>query len=492
MSNALDPITLTSDATLHDALRAMESGHKEDHPKGFVLVVDRDGRLAGVVSDGDLRRAILAGLDLDLPVARIMTREPVTIQDRDVEAGAFNSFLRRVRESRRMLDPASAKVVVVDPDSRPVDIVPLLDLMILHELDGVYAVVLAGGSGTRLWPLSRAQRPKQFLDLTGEGSMLWVTVQRLQRLLPVSRILVVTNADQRALVERDLTGLPPENVLVEPVKRGTAPSIGLAALHLESIAPDATMLVLPADHLILGVEKYLAALSRACFIAATERVPPLVTIGLRPAFASTAYGYLQLGAPLTAQHFGGAYRVRAFLEKPAADQAATLLEAGGYLWNTGTFAWTVRTFRDTVARCAPDLARGLEAIAHDRSPASAEVRAALYAELPDISIDYALMERAENIVVVEGEFDRIDVGDLRSLARLFPGDDNGNAGNGRLVAHNSARNIVYTPGRLTALLGVQDTIVIVTDDVVLVCAKDHAQEVLKIVHTLREDGVSYV
>lgn len=491
MTSALKPILLDPRATLLDAMRAMEAKPKDDHPPGIVLAVDGDGRLAGVVSDGDLRRAMLNGVALEDPIERVMTRDPLTIESDAVQSGSFGTFLRRVRESRRMLDIATRKVIVVDAGQRPIDIVPLLDLLVRHEMASVYAVVLAGGAGTRLWPLSRQQRPKQFLDLTGEGSMLVVTTRRLERLLPMERILVVTTAEQHALVRAEIPALPVENILVEPLKRGTAPCVGLAALHLERVAPEATMLVLPSDHLIVGLDKYLAALSQACFIAATAPQPTLMTIGLRPTFASTAYGYLRLGATFDQPHFAGACTVDRFVEKPPAEEAERMLAGGRHLWNTGTFAWTVRAFRQTVARCAPDLGAGLDRLAACGS--DAESVAAAYAALPDISIDYALMERADNVGAVEAEFERIDVGDLRSLARLLPADENGNAASQRWIGKSSGGNIVYSPGRLTALLGIRDTIVIVTDDVVLVCAKDQAQNVLDIVRDLRQAGsVDYV
>ena len=347
-----------------------------------------------------------------------------------------------------------------------------------------FAVVLAGGFGTRLWPLSRRHRPKQFLDLTGDGSMLRVTVSRLLHLLPIQRILVTTVPDQVPLVRQTLPELSPDNLIVEPVKRGTGPCVGLAALHLERIFLDAAMLVVPADHLILDTEKYINALSTACEVASESN--SLVTIGLEPVSAATSYGYIRKGTLFQGDdNKARVFYALGFVEKPDPDVAKQLYEAGGYLWNTGTFAWSVKSLQAALQRFAPELATGLEAIGTcwQAGARESEIRH-LYALLPDISIDYALMEHADDVFVVLGEYQRVDVGDLNALAQIWPADENQNAGHGMWVSRNSAGNIVHTSGRLVALVGVNNIIVVVTDDVVLVCARDQSQEVRTLIKEL--------
>ncbi len=486
MRARLSDLLLRESATLLEAMRAMESAHKGELPAGLAVVVDADGRLEGVVADGDIRRALLGGAPLASPVGAVMTRDPLVISEADLHAGIHVALLERVKSSRRMLDPATARVLVIDAGRRPVDFISPAELTLRTEMHRVWGVILAGGTGTRLWPLSRKQKPKQFLDLTGRGSMLRVTVERMRRLLPLNRIVIVTGADQADRVRAEIPELPGENILAEPAKRGTGPSIALAADHIQRIDAGATMLIVPSDHLIVGLDAYVAALGTACGVAGGAEPASLVTVGLRPTAPATGYGYLCLGDPLPETGAWAARRVTRFVEKPAAEQAAALVEAGNCYWNTGTFAWTVPTFFDAVARHAPSLAEGLTALRASR-PGTAAFEAA-YGALPDISIDYALMEHAGDVVAVEGRFQRIDVGDLRSLAMLLPTDGNGNASTSAWIGRDSRNNIVYSPGRLTALVGISETMVIVTDDIVLVCPKQQSQEIFALVKELQQTG----
>lgn len=351
-------------------------------------------------------------------------------------------------------------------------------------MDNTFAVVLAGGFGTRLWPLSRRHHPKQFLDLTGDGNMLRITVSRLSEMLPIHQIFVSTIPDHVRLVRETLPELPAGNLIVEPVKRGTGPCIGLALLHVERISADATMLIVPADHIVDETEKYIRTLSTACEVASDS--DSLVTIGLKPAYAATNYGYIKIDEPV---HNNNDERkvlhALGFVEKPDRNAAKQFYEAGEYLWNTGTFAWSIESLRSALREVAPELAKGVEAIrAQLQAGASASEVEELYASLPNISIDYALMEHATNILVLLGEYRRLDVGDLNALAQIWPTDENENAGRGIWMTHKSTRNIVHSSGQLVALVGVDDMIVVVTDDVVLVCARDQSQEVRSLVHEL--------
>lgn len=354
----------------------------------------------------------------------------------------------------------------------------------VKEASDTYAVILAGGWGTRLWPLSRRARPKQFLKLMGNDSMLQVTVSRLRAFVPISNIMVATLPQQLASIREELPELPTENVVVEPVKRGTGPSLAYVSLRIEQISPEATILVVSSDHLILDTEPYIQALAAACQMAATTG--SLVTVGLPPASPVSNYGYILKGEAVDGSRGGPeVFRAIRFVEKPAPDLARQLYDTGAYLWNSGTFAWSVTSFHAALQKSAPQLAEGVRALRNGLKTGAGESRfREVYASLPDISIDYALLERADDVLVVEGQFKRVDVGDLSALAEIWPADEDQNAGRGTWIAHESQGNVLYSSGPLLALVGVDDMIVIATEDVVLICAKDRSQSVGRIVQAL--------
>ncbi len=351
-------------------------------------------------------------------------------------------------------------------------------------MNNTFAIVMAGGSGIRLWPLSRRHRPKQFLDLTGEGTLLRMTVSRLRHLFVLERILVATVPEHVPLVYESLPELPPDNLIVEPIKRGTGPCSGLAALRLEKNSPNATMLVVPSDHVIQDTAQYLCAISTACELA--NHSSSLITIGLEPQWAAVNYGYIQKGVPFPNQkQYPNVFRANRFVEKPGPDLAKRFYESGEYVWNTGTFAWSVKSLNSALKQVSPKLSSGLDAIRSRLSAgaADADIRD-LYAQLPDISIDYALLEYAEDVLVVQGAYQRIDAGDLQGLAHLLPVDENQNAGHGTWKSLHSSRNVVYTSGPLVVLIGVHDTIVVATEDVILVCAKNQTRDVRALLQSL--------
>jgi mannose-1-phosphate guanylyltransferase len=328
----------------------------------------------------------------------------------------------------------------------------------------VHVVVLAGGGGTRLWPASRRRRPKQFLPLSPGGqALLAATVERVRPLCSLDRVLVVTAESQAAEVAAALPGLPQANVIVEPVGRNTAPAIALAAHALVERGQGQTvMAVLPSDHVVTDPPAFRTVLGQALEAARDH----LVTIGIRPSRPETGYGYLELGDRME----GPAREVRRFVEKPDAARAREYLASGRHLWNSGMFFFRAERLLEETRRHLPEVTRALET--------------ARYTEAPAISIDYGIMERASDILAVPGEFGWNDVGSWAALADVHPADPSGNVRlGGPLVAIGAERNVVYGD-RMVVLLGVEDLVVVTTDDVVLVLPRARAQDVRAMVDEL--------
>jgi len=351
----------------------------------------------------------------------------------------------------------------------------------------LWAVVMAGGSGTRFWPASRRARPKQFLPIAGSESMLAATVARLEGLVALERVLVVTSGELAPRVLECLPELPPDNVLVEPVGRNTAPCVALAALEVERRAPDAVQLVLPADHVIEPAEAFRASLEAAA--AEARREPRLVTLGIRPTFPATGYGYIACGGELARHGDFDALEVERFVEKPDEARAREFLASGDFLWNAGIFVWTTDAILAALREHAPAVLEPLEAAGR-----STELDA-IYPELPALPIDVAVLERAAKRSVLPIDFGWNDVGSWTSLPEVagVDGEANCSAGGGRLLAEGASGNVVYGPeGSLVALVGVKDLVVVRSGDAVLVCPKDQAQRVKDVVQRLEGESPDFL
>src|SRR5437763_4314189 len=331
----------------------------------------------------------------------------------------------------------------------------------------IYALILAGGSGERFWPLSRRARPKQLLSLVSDKTLLEQTLARLEGLVPNERILVLTNAEQESAVRKLLGNFPKENIIAEPAKRDTAAAVALGTGWVVARDHAATMLILPADHVISNQVAFQESLALAA--DAAEETGELVTIGIKPTWACPGYGYIEQGTPVRLRKRSDAvHRVLRFREKPNLDLAESFLRKGNFRWNAGMFVWSVPTVLREFNRQAPELA---DFISQLRAPKNFEkALRERFSKLPRISFDYAIMEKADRVLVVEASFDWDDIGSWRAVANYFEKDNQGNAANGAITALDSSHNIIFQQGGTTiALLGVRALMVVRTQAALWVC-----------------------
>ncbi len=351
------------------------------------------------------------------------------------------------------------------------------------------AVVLAGGVGERFWPQSRRRRPKQLLDLTGRGSMLDLTLQRLGGLARPEHTLVMTFAEQRAAVLAELRGrVPDANVIGEPDIRNTAPSVGLAAAVARRAHGDQAMLVLPADHLIDGVERFREQVRAGARFIETEGANSLLTFGIVPTRPETGYGYLRPGEPRWHDDGTGVAPVEAFLEKPSRDHAGKLV-AEGCLWNSGMFMWRAGAVLDGIATHLPELAAVLARIeAAVGTPEFGEVLKREYPRAPSVSIDYGLLEKSRDVVTIRADFAWNDVGSWEFVRETGTRDADGNVTVGDHVVIDGKENTVVAPGRVVGMIGVEGLVVVDAGDAILVCRRDRVQDIKQIVAELKRRG----
>ena len=351
-----------------------------------------------------------------------------------------------------------------------------------------YAVIMAGGGGTRLWPLSRKASPKQALPLLGEQTLFQSTVDRLQGFFPIERILVVTVAEQAALLKEQMPELPDENFLIEPAPRGTASVVGLAATILHQRDPEAIMGIFPADHFIRNRDLFNHLVETALNVAKEDY---LVTLGITPTFPATGYGYIQRGAKLPDNYKYPIYEVQRFKEKPGQAEAYEMSVRGGYSWNSGMFIWKTKTILAEIDQQMPRLKSVLDQIAVSLAdPKSTTALDKLWLSLESETIDYGIMENAEKVAVLPASgLDWSDVGSWDSLFDVvLPDDTNGNITiKGDHIAQDTKKTLVYGNGRLVVTLGVEDLIVVDSHDAVLIAHRDQVQNVRNVVNKLKTD-----
>ena len=352
----------------------------------------------------------------------------------------------------------------------------------------MHTVIMAGGKGTRFWPRSRSRRPKQLLSITGGRTMIQRTVDRITPLVHWSDIWIVAGQVHVPGIRRQLPDLPEGNILVEPAGRNTAPCIGLAAVYIQRKDPESTMAVLSSDHMVGEEQRFRDVLLVADRVA--RREDALLTIGIQPSSPETGYGYIHIGKQVYDVEEQTVYQVQDFTEKPDLKTAEAFLKSGVYLWNSGMFVWRVDVILEEIRRLLPDLHAGLmeiaQAIGTDDERMTIEQ---VYGRVEGISIDYGVMEKARRVLALKGTFPWSDIGSWATLEEIAEKDPDGNAVIGRLVGIDTSGTIIYCPDKLVAAVGVKDLIVVETEDALLLCSKDRAQEVREIVEELERRGL---
>lgn len=345
----------------------------------------------------------------------------------------------------------------------------------------IYAVIMAGGVGSRFWPRSKEKTPKQLLKIFGDNTMIQATVDRLEGLVESNNIYVITNKIQRPEIIKQLKHVPAENIIEEPFGRNTAACIGLASVLIQNKDKDAVTIILPADHIIKEKDKFHTALKNAAEFA--FKSGGLVTIGITPTRPETGYGYIQIDDRSVQDNI---YKVFTFAEKPNYATAVRFLESGDFLWNSGMFIWKTGAILDQIQIHMPDLFSGLENIVKSiGSPELDKTISSVYGQLRNISIDYGIMEKSDRVFLSKGNFSWSDVGSWEEVYQLTPKNQDGNAIEGNVYIEKTVDSYVHSPGKFTAVIGAENLIIINTDEALLVCRRDNSQDVKKIVDYLK-------
>ncbi|MBC7251024.1 MAG: NTP transferase domain-containing protein [Anaerolineae bacterium] len=350
----------------------------------------------------------------------------------------------------------------------------------------MFALIMAGGSGTRLWPRSRKTQPKQLLDLGSGRTMFQEAYDRVVPLFGDEGIFVVTSGEYVPMMRQQVPSIPADNYIIEPFGRGTAPCIGLAALYLRRVDPEGVMCVLTADHYIEKAERFRRVLRAAARVAEEGH---LVTLGINPSFPSTGFGYVCRGTALGTVDGFEVFRVEKFTEKPDADTARRFCESGMYSWNSGMFIWRISVILREFERLMPNLyAQLMEIDAAIGTPQEQAVLSRVWPQVEKETIDYGIMEKAADVAVIPVDIGWNDVGSWSTLLDILPADENGNVITGQHVGVDTHKSLIYSPHRLVATVGLEGMIVVDTGDVLLVCPRERAQEVRALVKRLQEAG----
>lgn len=344
----------------------------------------------------------------------------------------------------------------------------------------VFAVIMAGGVGSRFWPRSREKSPKQLLKIFDDRTMIQNTVDRLEGFVQHQNIFIVTNKLQKGEICKQLPEIPAENVIEEPFGRNTAAAIGLASIHIKKIDPQAVIVVLPADHIIREKDIFQASLQTAANYANLSG--GLLTIGIPPTRPETGYGYIQIDENEIEENI---FKVLTFAEKPNYDTALNFVQSGDFLWNSGMFVWRADAVLNEIQLLMPELAAALNNIAISDASSFEKVLLEEYGQLRSISIDYGIMEKSHKVFLIKGKFTWSDVGSWEEVHQLSGKDKNDNALIGEVYTDKTSDSYVYSPNKFTAVIGLDNVIVINTNDALLVCKRENAQEVKKVVDFIK-------
>ncbi len=354
-------------------------------------------------------------------------------------------------------------------------------------MKNLYTLIMAGGSGTRFWPRSKVAKPKQYLNIFGDDSLLQSTIKRFSIFTSPENIYIVSGKNQAKVLEEQTSMLPKKNLIYEPVGKNTLPCIGLAAMFAEKENPDGIMVVSPSDHLIENDELFRDTVLAAAKIA--DERDGIVTIGITPTYPATGYGYVKTATDITGKEKIKQFKVERFVEKPNETTATEYLRQGGFYWNSGLFIFKISVFLKAVQEFAPELYTDLRRIQADLGKASFEQTLdTIYRAITGISVDYGIMEHARNIYLVVGNFIWNDLGGWESVYLTSNKDENGNAGRGESIFLDSKNSYVYTDKGIVALIGLDDVIVVKDGNTTLVCKREKAEDVKKIVEQLKADN----
>ncbi|CAG5092000.1 Putative mannose-1-phosphate guanylyltransferase/mannose-6-phosphate isomerase [Thermobacillus xylanilyticus] len=345
------------------------------------------------------------------------------------------------------------------------------------------AVIMAGGKGERFWPKSRTKLPKQFLNIFGSKTLIQQSIERLEKLIPITRIFVVTNELYAEIIKAQIPHLPYENIIIETVGKNTAPCIGLASIIIEERFPDSTMVVMPSDHLIRDEEELLNILKAAIKYSEQDHV---ITLGIKPRYPETGYGYIQIDTSSKISDDPPVYGVKRFVEKPDIRSAQVYYSLEDYYWNSGMFIWKVSLIRRYIQTFLPEIHDLLEIMKSEmKFNNTREVVSKHYHKMTDISIDYGIMEKIDGIQMIPCNFGWDDIGSWTALERINDTDEFGNVIKGNIMSIDTRRCIIESNGKLIATLGVEDLIIVQTEDVTLICHKNKAQDIKNIITELK-------
>lgn len=356
----------------------------------------------------------------------------------------------------------------------------------------IYAVLLAGGGGTRLWPKSRQKTPKQFLKLTGEQTMIQITAARINKLVPWENIIVVTNQNYLDEVKKLLPEIKTENIIAEPAKRDTAAAMLIGALYAKSKDEEAVVINAASDHVIDNISEFTKVM-KAAVTTATQN-PYLVAVGITPSYPTSAFGYIKVGKDIKKiQRDLTLFKVDSFTEKPNLATAIAFISTGAYFWNANMYVWSAKELKAAFAKFMPEMMKVCAKLDQLNSQDFHKALPEVYKKIESISIDYAISEKADNLVLIPGDFGWNDVGDWKVVYDLGKKDLSGNVTIGdeketRILSVNAHRNLIHTDGRLVAISGIEDMVIIDTDEILMICPKNKSQDVKKLVERLKEEN----